>query len=428
MSLKSNQGPQENTYLVGGAIRDDLLGIPPRERDWVVVGSTPEALLEKGYRQVGASFPVFLHPSTGEEYALARTERKQGHGYHGFSVDFHAGVSLEEDLARRDLTINAMARDANGRLVDPYGGKSDLEARLLRHVSAAFSEDPRRVLRVARFAARLAPLGFTVHDSTMCLMRDMTASGELAHLVPERVWSEVEAAMSSAKPGVFIRVLRECGALAVLLPEVDALFGVPQPARYHPEIDTGIHVMMAMDFAARMDWPARVVFAILLHDLGKCRTDQSAWPSHIGHESRGVPLVERVCERLRVPVAFRELAVMVCALHLRCHQLMELRPSRLMALIEEADLLRRPEQLEPFLQACEADYRGRKGFEDRPYPQGRKGFEERPYPQAQRLTAAVNAVREVRARQLNTEGLDGREIGEKLRQARVEAIAGLTAA
>jgi len=416
MSLKSNQAPQKNTYLVGGAIRDDLLGIPPRERDWVVVGSTPEALLEKGYRQVGASFPVFLHPSTGEEYALARTELKQGHGYHGFSVDFHPGVSLEEDLARRDLTINAMARDANGRLVDPYGGKSDLEARLLRHVSAAFSEDPLRVLRVARFAARLAPLGFTVHDSTMCLMRDMTASGELAHLVPERVWSEVEAAMSSAKPGVFIRVLRECGALAVLLPEVDTLFGVPQPARYHPEIDTGIHVMMAMDFAARMDWPARVVFAILLHDLGKGRTDQSAWPSHIGHESRGVPLVERVCERLRVPGAFRELAVMVCALHLRCHQLMELRPSRLMALIEEADLLRRPEQLEPFLQACEADYRGR------------KGFEERPYPQAQRLTAAVNAVREVRARQLNTEGLDGREIGEKLRQARVEAIAGLTAA
>ena len=416
MSVKSNQEPQENTYLVGGAIRDDLLGIPPRERDWVVVGSTPETLLEKGYRQVGASFPVFLHPSTGEEYALARTERKQGHGYHGFSVDFHPGVSLEEDLARRDLTINAMARDANGRLVDPYGGKSDLEARLLRHVSAAFSEDPLRVLRVARFAARLAPLGFTVHDSTMCLMRDMTASGELAHLVPERVWSEVEAAMSSAKPGVFIRVLRECGALAVLLPEVDALFGVPQPARYHPEIDTGIHVMMAMEFAARMDWPARVVFAILLHDLGKGRTDQSAWPSHIGHESRGVPLVERVCERLRVPGAFRELAVMVCALHLRCHQLMELRPSRLMALIEEADLLRRPEQLESFLQACEADYRGR------------KDFEERPYPQAQRLTAAVNAAREVRARQLNTEGLDGREIGEKLRQARVEAIAGLTAA
>ncbi len=410
MPAATSQQPEEKTYLVGGAIRDDLLGIPPRERDWVVVGSTPEALLEKGYKQVGASFPVFLHPSSGEEYALARTERKQGHGYHGFSVDFHPGVNLEEDLARRDLTINAMARDADGRLVDPYGGKSDLEARLLRHVSPAFSEDPLRVLRVARFAARFAPLGFSVHDSTMRLMREMTASGELTHLVPERVWSEVDAAMSSAKPGVFIQILRECGALAVLLPEVDALFGVPQPAQYHPEIDTGIHLMMAMDFAARLQWPASVVFAILLHDVGKGRTDQSAWPSHVGHEPRGVPLVERVCKRLRVPGAYRDLAVMVCALHLRCHQLMEMRPLRLMALIEEADFLRRPEQLEPFLQACEADYRGR------------KGLEERPYPQAQRLTAAVNAARAIRARRLDTEGLDGREIGEKLRQARIEAI------
>ena len=411
MTAADRKELEKAAYLVGGAVRDDLLGIAPRERDWVVVGSTPEALLEKGYRQVGASFPVFLHPSTGEEYALARTERKQGHGYHGFAVDFHPGVTLEEDLARRDLTINAMAQTADGQLVDPYGGKSDLEARLLRHVSPAFSEDPLRVLRVARFAARLAPLGFSVHESTMRLMREMTASGELAHLVPERVWNEIEAAMCSANPGIFIQILRDCGALSVLLPEVDVLFGVPQPAKYHPEIDTGIHVMMAMDFAAHMQWPVQVVFALLLHDLGKGRTDPTTWPSHVGHELRGVPLVERVCERLRAPGACRDLAVKVCALHLRCHQLSQMRPSRIMALIEEADLLRRPDQAEPFLQACEADYRGR------------KDFEERPYPQAQKLATALKAIRAIQARQLDTEGLEGREIGEKLRQARIEAIA-----
>lgn len=410
MSQASRQRPDETVYLVGGAVRDELLDIQPRERDWVVVGSTPEALLEKGYKQVGASFPVFLHPSTREEYALARTELKEGHGYHGFLVNFDPAVTLEEDLARRDLTINAMARDSNGHLIDPYGGKADLQARVLRHVSPAFSEDPLRVLRVARFAARFARLGFTVHESTRQLMREITASGELAHLVPERVWSEIQAAMSTGKPGEFVRVLRDCEALAVLLPEVDVLFGVPQPARYHPEIDTGIHVMMAMDLAAGMQWPATVVFALLLHDLGKGRTDPGAWPSHIGHEARGVPLVERVCERLRAPGAYRELAIKACALHLRCHRLMEMRPARVMALIEDADLLRRPEQLEPLLQACEADYRGRKGFEDRPYPQ------------AQKLTLALRAVLAVQARDLSTEGLSGREIGKLLREARVEAI------
>ncbi len=411
MSTKERQELEETVYLVGGAVRDALLGIPPRERDWVVVGSTPDALLEKGYRQVGASFPVFLHPETREEYALARTERKQGHGYHGFSVDFHPGVTLQEDLARRDLTINAMARDCDGRLIDPFGGKADLQARLLRHVSPAFSEDPLRVLRVARFAARYAPLGFSVHDSTMKLMRRMTAAGELEHLVPERVWSEIEAAMSSAKPGIFIQVLRDSGALAVLLPEVDGLFGVPQPAKYHPEIDTGIHVMMAMDFAAVRQWPAPVVFALLMHDLGKGRTEQSAWPSHVGHEARGVPLVERVCERFRAPGAWRDLALRVCALHLRCHQLGVMRPTRILALIEEADFLRRPDQVEPFLQACEADYRGR------------KDFGERPYPQAKELETALQAARSIKVGQLDTEGLDGREIGSKLREARVEAIA-----
>lgn len=402
---------EEAVYLVGGAVRDELLGIPAHEKDWVVVGGTPDSLLKKGYRQVGASFPVFLHPQTAEEYALARTERKQGHGYHGFTVDFHPAVSLEEDLARRDLTINAMARGADGRLVDPYGGKADIEARLLRHVSPAFAEDPLRVLRVARFAARFAPLGFTVHHSTLKLMREMVVSGELDHLVPERVWAEFERAMGAERPATFIQVLRDCNALCALLPEVDVLFGIPQPARYHPEIDTGIHVLMTMDLAAAMGSPATVVFALLLHDLGKGETDPGAWPSHIGHEKLGIPLVENVCERLRVPGAFRELAMKVCALHLKCHRLTEMRPVRIMALIEEADLLRRPELLQPFLQACEADYRGR------------LGLEERPYPQAQKLTSALQSVQAIRARELNLQGMDGREIGEKLRLARIEAIA-----
>ncbi len=397
-------------YLVGGAVRDELLGLAQEERDWVVVGSTPEVLLEKGYQQVGAAFPVFLHPDTGEQYALARTERKQGHGYHGFDVDFHPGVTLEQDLARRDLTINAMARSPDGDLIDPFGGKADLASRVLRHVSPAFCEDPLRVLRVARFAARFATLGFTVHPTTQVLMRAITESGELAHLVPERVWGEIESAMSSGRPGVFVDVLRQCGALCVLLPEVDALFGVPQPEKYHPEIDTGIHIIMAMNLAARMEWSSMVVFALLLHDLGKGITDPDNWPSHVGHERAGVPLVEGVCERFRVPGAYRDLAIRVCTLHLRCHRLMETQPARVMALLEDADLLRRPEQLESFVQACEADYRGR------------KGFEEREYPQARRLAAALEASLSIKARQLDTSGLDGPSIGELLRRSRIEAI------
>jgi tRNA nucleotidyltransferase (CCA-adding enzyme) len=402
--------PDQRVYLVGGAVRDELLGVAYKERDWVVVGGTPEALLEKGYKQVGASFPVFLHPGTGEEYALARTEKKQGHGYHGFAVDFHPGVTLEEDLARRDLTINAMARSPDGVLIDPHGGKTDLESRVLRHVSPAFSEDPLRVLRVARFAARFAPQGFTVHPSTLLLMREISESGELSHLVPERVWGEIKSAMSTGQPGIFIEVLRQCGALSVLLPEVDVLFGVPQPAKYHPEIDTGIHVIMAMNLAAGAGWSAGVVFALLVHDLGKGITDPADWPSHVGHERAGVPLVERVCERLRVPGAYRDLALKVCTLHLRCHRLMEMRPSRVMALLEDADLLRRPEQLKSFVQACEADYRGR------------KGSEERKYPQAHRLAAALEASLSIKARHLDTAGLDGRAIGELLRRSRIEAI------
>ena len=399
-------------YLVGGAVRDEILGVAPKERDWVVVGGTPDELLARNFRQVGASFPVFLHPDTGEEYALARTERKQGHGYHGFAVDFHPGVTLEEDLSRRDLTINAMARDEEGRLIDPFGGQRDLEQRVLRHVSPAFCEDPLRVLRVARFAARFAEFGFRVHPSTMELMREMVASGELEHLVPERVWAEFADAMSSSQPDVFIRVLKESGALAVLLPEVDRLFGVPQPAKYHPEIDTGIHVLMTMNLAARLGGPAEVVFALLLHDLGKGLTPDALLPSHVGHEKSGVPLVNDVCARLRTPGAYRDLALKVCELHLRCHRLLEARPSTVMKLIEDADLLRRPERVQDFVRACEADFRGREGLEDRPYPQG------------DRLQAALHTVLTIRARDIGTEGLDGVQIGEKLRKVRIKAIAG----
>ena len=401
-------------YLVGGAVRDQLLGLPPRERDWVVTGCTPDELLAEGYRQVGASFPVFLHPETGEEYALARTERKQGHGYHGFSVDFHPGVTLEEDLERRDLTINAMARAADGALIDPFDGAGDLEARWLRHVSPAFREDPLRVLRVARFAARLAPLGFRVHPATRDLMGEIAASGELLHLVAERLWTEIAGAMAAAVPGRFVEVLRDCGALAVLLPEVDRLFGVPQPPEHHPEVDTGLHVVMAMNAAARGGASPEAVFAVLLHDLGKGLTPPDEWPAHRGHEGSGVPLAEAVCERLRAPTRFRELAVIVCALHLRVHRLHEMRPGKVMRLIEDADLLRRPERLPDLLAACAADYRGRTGREARAYPQ------------ADLLHAAFKAVTAVQARDLDTEGLDGPAIGARLREARIAAIAAVS--
>jgi tRNA nucleotidyltransferase (CCA-adding enzyme) len=402
-------------YLVGGAVRDELLGLPHRERDWVVTGCTPEDLLAEGYRQVGASFPVFLHPDTREEYALARTERKQGHGYHGFTVDFHPGVTLEEDLARRDLTINAMARDAGGQLIDPFGGARDLAARVLRHVSPAFREDPLRVLRVARFAARFAPLGFRVHPETLGLMREISGSGELEHLVAERVWAEVAAAMTAAEPGQFVQVLRECGALAVLLPEVERLFGVPQAPEFHPEIDTGVHVLMAMNLAARVGAAPETVFALLLHDLGKGLTPVADLPSHPGHEERGIPVVEAVCARLRAPGSFRELALAVCALHLRVHRLGEMRPRNVMRLIEDADLLRRPERLQDLLEACEADYRGR------------TGREERAYPQAARLRAALRAAQTVQARDLDIEALSGEQIGARLREARIAAIARIAA-
>lgn len=404
---------QARTYLVGGAVRDELLGIAPRSRDWVVVGSTPEELMKQGLRQVGAAFPVFIHPQTREEYALARTEKKSGRGYHGFAVDFHPGVTLEEDLERRDLTINAIARDESGELIDLHGGLADLEARVLRHVSPAFEEDPLRVLRVARFAARLADFEFTVHPDTLQLMRRITESGELADLAAERVWAEICDALATSRPSRFIEVLRECGALAELLPEVDALFGVPQVKKYHPEVDTGVHVLMAMDMAASLadgKPAAAVVFAVLLHDLGKGVTAEDELPSHQGHEKAGLPLVEAVCERIRASGEYRDLALIVCELHLRCHRLMEMRPEKIMRLIESADFIRRPTRLEGFLAACEADYRGRKGLEGRPYPQ------------ADFLRKALEAVLAIKARDLETEAT-GPEVGEALRKARVDAIA-----
>lgn len=399
------------TYLVGGAVRDELLGLPVRERDWVVVGAIPDDLLAKGFRQVGASFPVFLHPESCEEYALARTERKQGHGYHGFSVDFHPGVTLEEDLARRDLTINAMAQDSSGEIIDPYGGQRDLAKRVLRHVSPAFCEDPLRVLRVARFAARFSALGFTVHASTLDLMREIVRSGEIQHLVAERVWGEFTKALSTGRPGVFVEVLRACGALAILLPEVDRLFGVPQTEIHHPEIDTGRHVVMALNRSAELGASNETVFAVLVHDLGKSLTPDELLPFHPGHDVAGVPLVEQVCKRLKVPGDHRDLALKVCALHLRCHRLLEARPSTVLGLIEKADLLRRPDCLEAFILACQADYQGRKGRENKAYPQG------------DRLRAALQVVLRVRARDLETQGMNGIEIGAKLKRERIKAIA-----
>jgi tRNA nucleotidyltransferase (CCA-adding enzyme) len=381
----------------------------------VVVGSTPEALLEQGFRQVGAAFPVFIHPKTRDEYALARTEKKAGRGYHGFSVEFHPGVSLEEDLARRDLTINAIARDDDGRLIDPYGGQADLEARVLRHVSPAFAEDPLRVLRVARFAARLASFNFTVHPETLALMRGITESGELQDLAAERVWAEINDALATPRPSRFIEVLRDCGALGVLLPEVDALFGIPQTARYHPEIDTGIHVMMAIDCAAALAGgtpAAEVVFAVLMHDLGKALSAEEHLPSHRGHERAGVPLVEAVCDRFKTPGEHRDLAVIVCEHHLRCHRLTEMRPETIMRLIEAADFIRRPQRLDGFLAACEADYRGRLGLQDRDYPQ------------AGLLRRAVETVLSIKAGDLSGDA-SGPELGKALRRARIKALAAI---
>ncbi len=400
-------------YLVGGAVRDALLNYPVVERDWVVVGARPEELLQQGYQQVGKDFPVFLHPKTKDEYALARTERKQGHGYSGFAVDCDPTVTLEEDLLRRDLTINAIAQDADGNLVDPYGGQADIAQRLLRHVSDAFVEDPLRILRTARFAARYAHLQFTVAPQTLTLMADIVAQGELAHLPPERVWVEMEKALGERNPEVFVQVLRDCGALAKLLPEVEALFGVPQPAAHHPEIDTGAHVLMCLQQAAALSPDTDVRFAVLVHDVGKGATPPAEWPRHIRHEERGIKLIGQACQRLRVPKRHSELARTVCAQHTLCHRALELRGKTVLKLLNATDALRRPDRFENFLLACEADARGRLGLEHREYPQ------------ADYLRRAREVAQGVSAAQFQDSGLSGRELGEAIARQRAQLLEAL---
>lgn len=404
-------------YLVGGAVRDKRLGHEVVDRDHVVVGARPDELLALGYKPVGKDFPVFLHPETNEEYALARTERKHAPGYHGFT--FHAApeVTLEEDLARRDLTINAMAEDGNGQLIDPYGGAADLEARVLRHVSPAFVEDPVRLLRVARFAARFAPLGFQVAAETLRLMQAMVASGEVAHLVPERVWAETRKALCEPRPSAFLEVLRDTGALAILFPEIDALYGVPQRADYHPEIDTGVHVELVVDMAAQLaPGDDRVGFCALVHDLGKARTPPDAWPRHIGHEQRGIAPLRSLAERLKLPVEHRELGELVCRDHLHAHRALQLKPKTVLDLLQRLDAIRRPQRLEIFLLACEADARGRTGHADDAYPQ------------ADYLRAARQAAAAVTAAPYVQQGLSGPQIGQAMQDARIAAIAALRAA
>jgi tRNA nucleotidyltransferase (CCA-adding enzyme) len=400
-------------YLVGGAVRDALLGMPVKERDWVVVGGTRDQLLRLRYREVGRDFPVFLHPDSHEEYALARLERKVASGYRGFSVEFGPEVTLEEDLGRRDLTINAIAQSADGALIDPFGGKRDLEARRLRHVSEAFVEDPVRVLRVARFAARFAPLGFEVAPETLALMRTMVERGELAALVAERVWQESEKALREAAASEFFRVLRECGALKLIYPEIDALFGVPQPAEWHPEIDTGVHTLMVLEQAALLSPDTTVRFAALVHDLGKGTTAPADWPSHRGHEERSVALIEALAARLRIPNDYRALALIVARYHGIVHRAFELRPATILEFMERADAFRRPERFAQALLACEADSRGRTGLEAKPYPQ-------RDY-----LSAARDAAAAVKPSAQEIAAHSGAKIAQHLQQRRIEAIAGL---
>jgi len=356
-------------YLVGGAVRDKLLGLPVTDRDWVVVGARQNEMLDLGFAQVGNDFPVFLHPQTKEEYALARTERKTAPGHTGFVFDANETVTLEQDLARRDLTINAIAETADGELIDPYNGQDDLAGRVLRHVSPAFEEDPLRVLRVARFAARFHSLGFRVAPETNAIMRKIVHSGELASLVSERVWQELAKALVSKSPDAFVTVLRDCEALGIVLPEIDALFGVPQPAKFHPEVDTGLHLLMCLQQARLLSDDPQVLYATLVHDVGKGATDRTLWPSHKGHETLGLPLLDAIAARLKVPNEFAKLAALVCEHHTKLHRLEQVDADKALALLEAIDVFRRPERLDKFLLACEADARGRTGFEDRDYPQ-----------------------------------------------------------
>nr|WP_250153594.1 multifunctional CCA addition/repair protein [Cedecea lapagei] len=385
--------------------------MPVKDKDWVVVGATPQQMLDEGYEQVGKDFPVFLHPQSHEEYALARTERKSGQGYTGFTCYSAPDVTLEQDLLRRDLTINAIAQDENGELIDPYNGLADIERRLLRHVSPAFNEDPLRVLRVARFAARYAHLNFQIAPETLVLMRSMTDNGEIAHLTAERVWKETENALTSRNPQVFFAVLRECGALKVLFPEIDALYGVPAPAKWHPEIDTGIHTLMTLSIAAQLSPAVDVRFATLCHDLGKGLTPKEKWPSHHGHGPAGVKLVEQLCARLRVPNEIRDLAKLVAEFHDLIHTFPILQPKTVIKLFDSIDAWRKPQRVEQIALTSEADARGRTGFEASDYPQGRM------------LRAAWIAAQSVTNKEVIEAGFSGPAIREELTKRRIQAVA-----
>ncbi len=399
------------SYLVGGAVRDTLLGLPVKDRDWVVVGATPAEMLELGYQQVGKDFPVFLHPQTHEEYALARTERKSGQGYTGFTCYAAPDVTLEQDLQRRDLTINAIAQDDAGEFIDPYHGRADLKARLLRHVSPAFNEDPLRVLRVARFAARYAHLGFRIAPETLALMREMAENGELEHLTAERVWKETENALTTRNPQIYFLMLRECGALKVLFPEVDKLFGVPAPAKWHPEIDTGIHTLMTLSMAAMLSPAVDVRFSALCHDLGKGLTPPHLWPRHHGHGPAGVRLVEQVCRRLRVPNDIRDLAKLVAEFHDLIHTFPVLKPRTIVDLFDSIDAWRKPQRVEQIAITSEADVRGRTGFEAKDYPQARL------------LREAWEVARAVSPKDVVEAGFTGPAIRDELTKRRIRAVA-----
>jgi len=398
-------------YLVGGAVRDSLLNLPVSEHDWVVVGATPEYMLENGYQQVGKDFPVFLHPVTHDEYALARTERKSGSGYNGFTCYAAPDVTLEQDLMRRDLTINAIAKSNDGKLFDPYHGQRDIEQRLLRHVSDAFGEDPLRVLRVARFAARFAHLDFTVAPETQALMQQMAESGELEALTPERVWKETEKALQTQDPQVYFQVLRDCGALKVLFPEIDALFGVPAPAKWHPEIDTGIHTLMTLKIASTLTPDVDVRFSALCHDLGKALTPPQFWPAHYGHGPAGVKLVEKLCQRLKVPTHIRDLAKLVAEFHDLIHTVNKLRPETLLKLFDTIDVWRKPQRLEQMIMTSEADARGRTTFENNPYPQG------------DYLREAFEIASSVSNKEVLDAGFQGMAIRDELKKRRTQALA-----
>ena len=403
------------TYLVGGAVRDEILEYPFKEKDWVVVGATVDDMIAAGYQQVGKDFPVFLHPETKEEHALARTEKKTAAGYKGFEVQTSADVTLEDDLIRRDLTINAIAKDENGDYIDPYNGIADIKNKILRHVSSAFAEDPVRILRIARFMARYKHLGFNIADETVALMKEMVSAGEVDALVPERVWQEMHKALSEKTPAAFITTLRDCGALKRILPELDCLFGIPQPIEHHPEIDTGIHTLMVLEQACLLSEAGDVRFAALMHDLGKGTTPKSEWPRHLAHEARGADIVKKVCQRLRIPNEYRDLAERTARFHLHYHRALELKPATVVKTLEQLDAYRKPERFEKFLLASEADARGRTGYENKDYPQGNY------------LRNALTVTKDIDIDKLRSLGFENMALANEIKKTRIKAVAALKA-